>query len=106
RPQDADVHYIVGEFYLHHQQMEARNEYLRAVAVQPAHNMAHLRLGQIEESNGNLKAAIEHFRTAISASPELAILHRALADALANSGSTAESEKEAAIAEQLGGDRR
>jgi tetratricopeptide (TPR) repeat protein len=107
RPQDADVHYIVGEFYLRHRNLEARNEYLRAIAIQPTHNMAHLRLGQFEESNGNVKAAIEHYRTAISASPELAVLHRALADALAKSGSKAESEKEAALADQLGGpDRR
>jgi tetratricopeptide (TPR) repeat protein len=106
RPQDADVHYIVGEFYMRHQQMEARNEYLRAVALQPAHNMAHLRLGQFDESNGNLKGAIEHFRTAIGASPELAILHRALAEALDKSGNKVESEKEAALAEQLGGERR
>lgn len=107
RPQDADVHYIVGEFYLRHQQTEAaRNAYLRAVAVQATHNMAHLRLGQFEESNGNLKAAIEHFRTAIAASPELAILHRALAEALQKSGDAAGAEKESALAEQLGGERR
>jgi tetratricopeptide (TPR) repeat protein len=102
RSQDADVHFIVGEFYLRQRRIEAQAEYRRAVEVQPTHSMAHLRLGQIEEMNGDLGRAIEHYRTAVAASPELAILRRALSEALAKTGDAAAAHKEAVLAEQLG----
>jgi tetratricopeptide (TPR) repeat protein len=86
RPKDADVRFIVGEMYLRFGQPDkARAEYQSALSLQPEHAMAHYRLGQFEESRQNLPAAIEHYRAAVAANPEVEIIRKALESAEARS---------------------
>jgi tetratricopeptide (TPR) repeat protein len=103
RPQDGDVHFILGELYLRQQRFpDALASYRHALDVQPSHAMAHFRVGQLEEGRGDLSSALAQYRAAVQAAPELAILRRALSEALARSGDTRGARAETAEADRLG----
>jgi tetratricopeptide (TPR) repeat protein len=103
RPSDGDVHFILGELYLRHGNLQgAHATYTRALEVQPSHAMAHFRLGQFEEPSGRMEFAIGRYREAIRANPDLGLIHEALSKALAATGDRKGAEHHAAEAQRLG----
>lgn len=72
----ADMHFLLGEFYYKNfdrsdvQDKDARDSYLKAVAANPGHSMANLRLAMLYIKHKNIEKGVFYARKAIDADPD------------------------------------
>lgn len=67
----AAFHTTLGNILLEQQQREeARNEFEKALAINPQYAPAHYDLGLLSYNQGDLPLALEHYRRAIAANPQ------------------------------------
>lgn len=72
----ADLHFLLGEFYYKNfdrsdgNDKEARDSYLKAVAVNPGHSMANLRLAMLYIKHSNVEKGVFYARKAVDADPD------------------------------------
>jgi len=72
----ADLHFLLGEFYYKTfdrsdgNDKEARDSYLKAVAANPGHSMANLRLAMLYIKHSNLEKGVFYAGKAVEADPD------------------------------------
>lgn len=84
----------------------ARENYTRAVQINPNNFEARMGLGDIELRHGNFQAAEQHFRAAAALVPENPEAHRGLGDALSRLGKTSEARKAYEMQKKLETEKR
>ncbi|MBN2450569.1 MAG: tetratricopeptide repeat protein [Lentisphaeria bacterium] len=86
---------------------KARENYEKALALDPNHEGVHLRLGMLARDQGRLDDAIGHYRAALRCEPHFGAAHLNLGEALSVKGAFAEAETHCRRAAEIGpGDPR
>ena len=80
----ADLHFLLGEFYYKNfdrsdtHDKEARDSFLKAVAANPGHSMANLRLAMLYIKHRNMGKGLFYARQAVDADPDNSEAHELL----------------------------
>ena len=92
RPEDPDVHYLLGRAYYNVGRIEPTETHLRkAIALSPQPAAAHASLGEAYIGAGRVDEGLSHLRRAVELVPDEAWLHARLASGLAHAGDLREA---------------